>query len=62
LLRHLEMVRAAKRDPFLQELLNAPIDDEPYTPEEKAEDDEAWQAYLRGDGRDWEDVRAEITQ
>src|SRR5437764_14965683 len=34
LLHHLEMLRAAKNDPFLQALRNAPIDDEPTTPEE----------------------------
>jgi len=62
LLHHLERVQAAKNDPFLQALLNAPIDDEPYTPEEQAEDEEAWQEYLRGEGRNWKDVRAELPQ
>ncbi|MGI8856206.1 MAG: hypothetical protein ACR2JW_10675 [Thermomicrobiales bacterium] len=59
-LRHLEMVRAAKRDPFLQALMDAPIDDEPSTPEEDAGAAEAWQEYQRGEARPWKEVRAEL--
>ncbi len=47
-------------DPFLLALANAPIDDEPTMPEEDAGAEEAWQEYLRGEGRPWEDVRREL--
>jgi hypothetical protein len=60
LLHHLEMVRAAKRDPFLQSLMDAPIDDESSTPEEDAGAEEAWQEYRRGEARPWKEVRAAL--
>ena len=47
-------------DPFLLALANAPLDDEPTTPEEDAGAEEAWQEYLRGQARPWEDVRREL--
>jgi hypothetical protein len=62
LLRHIELVRMAETDPVVRALMNAPIDDEPYTDEERAEDAEAWQEYLRGEGRRLEDVKAELSQ
>ncbi len=40
---HLEMMQAAKRDPFMQMLMDAPLDDEPTTPEEDAGATEARQ-------------------
>jgi hypothetical protein len=50
-LHPLEMMRAAKRDPFLQALMDAPIDDEPTTPEEDAGAVEARQELRRGEGK-----------
>ena len=47
-------------DPLLQALMEAPEDDEPTTPEEDKGADEAWQEYLRGEARPWEDVRKEL--
>ncbi len=47
-------------DPLLQALMEAPEDDEPTTPEEDKGADEAWQEYLRGEARPWEDVREEL--
>jgi len=60
--RLLESLRTKEHDPLIQHLMQAPIDDEPYTDEERAEDEGGWQEYLRGEGRDWKDVRAEIPQ
>ena len=40
--------------------MDAPIDDEPTTPEEDAGTAEAWQEYQRGEGRAWKEVRAEL--
>jgi hypothetical protein len=59
-LHHLEMMQAAKRDPFIQALMDAPIDDEPSTPEEDAGIVEAWQEYRHGEARPWKEVRAEL--
>ncbi len=50
------------RDPLIQRLTQSSIDDEPYTSEEQAEDEEGWQEYLRGEGRDWEEVRDGLPQ
>ena len=47
-------------DPVLRALMEAPEDDEPTTPEENEGADEAWQEYLRGEARPWEDVRKEL--
>jgi hypothetical protein len=47
-------------DPFLLALAIAPIDDEPSTPKEDAGAEEAWQEYLRGEARPWEEVRREL--
>jgi hypothetical protein len=60
LLQHLQLLRMAETDPFARALLNAPMDDEPYTDEERAEDEEARQEYLRGETRDWDDFQAEL--
>jgi hypothetical protein len=60
LLRHVKMLQMAETDPFIRALMNAPIDDEPYTDEERAEDAEAWEEYRRGEGRPLKDIRAEL--
>lgn len=60
LLHHLEMVQAAKRDPFIQALMDAPIDDEPTTPEEDAGAAEAREELRRGEGRPLNEMRAEF--
>ena len=60
LLHHLEMVRAAKRDPFIHALMDAPIDDEPTMPEEDAGAAEARQELRRGEGKTLNEVRAEL--
>ena len=49
------------QDPVLRALLEAPEDDEPTTPEEDEGAEEAWQQYLRGEARPWEEVRAELS-
>jgi len=63
-------LRAAKRfleylrnhgDPVVKALLEAPIDYEGLAPtEEDQEAQEAWQEYLRGEARPWEEVRKEL--
>ena len=58
--RQLERLRNVDEDPYYVALMNLPIDDEPDTPEEAAYDEEGWQAYLRGEGRDWEDVKKDL--
>jgi len=60
LLHHLEMMRVAKRDPFIQMLLDAPLDDEPTTPEEDAGAAEARDQLRRGEGESLSGMRAEF--
>ena len=55
-LRFLEYLRDQRNDPFVQALMDAPEDDEPDTPEEQQAADEAWQEYLSGKARPWEEV------
>ena len=43
-----------------QALLDAPLDDEPETEEERKAVDEAWQEYLDGKARPWAEVREEL--
>ncbi len=57
--RFLEYLRNMS-DPVLRALMEAPEDDEPTTPEEDEGAHEAWQEYLRGEARPWEDVRKEL--
>ena len=57
--RYLEYLRNMD-DPILRTLMEAPDDDEPTTPEEDKVADEAWQEYLRGEARPWEEVRKEL--
>ncbi|HEY7908267.1 MAG TPA: hypothetical protein VIC60_05305 [Thermomicrobiales bacterium] len=60
--RLLESLLAKEQDPLVRHLMQSPIDDEPDTPEERASDEEGWQEYLRGEGRDWKDVQAGLPQ
>ena len=60
LLRHLEMVQAARRDPFIQMLMDAPLNDKPTTPEEDAGAAEARQEIERGEGKTLNEVRAAL--
>jgi hypothetical protein len=60
LLQHLERLRAAERDPFLATLMNAPIDDEPTTPEEDAGTAEARRELARGEGRPLREIRDKL--
>lgn len=47
-------------DPLLLALANAPDDDEPTSAEEDEGAAEAWQEYLQGKGRPWEEVRKDL--
>lgn len=47
-------------DPLLVALANAPEDDEATSPEEDEGAAEAWQEYLQGRGRPWEEVRKDL--
>ena len=47
-------------DPVLLALMNAPLDDEPETEEERAAVEEAWEAYRRGEWVSAEDVKREL--
>lgn len=47
-------------DPLLHALRNAPIDDEPTTPEEDAGAAEAWQEYLRGESISAEEAKRRL--
>jgi len=60
--RMLESLRTKEHDPLIQHLMQAPIDDEPDTPEERASDEEGWQEYLRGETRDWDEIQAELSR
>ena len=50
----------ARRDPFLQALMDAPIDDEPETDEEHAAMAEARAALRRGDVVSDEELRRDL--
>lgn len=47
-------------DPVVRMLLTAPVDKEPLAEEEKAESEANWQAYLRGEGRSFEEFAEEL--
>ena len=58
-----ERYLAPLRDDYmLRVLMAAPYDDEPTTPEEDEGAEEAWQEYLRGEARLWEEVREELAR
>lgn len=57
--RYIQFLRNSQ-DPFMQTLLNAPLDDERQTDEELEGANEAWQEYLDGEARPWVEVRREI--
>lgn len=60
--RFLEFLADLSRDPVLRALHEAPLDDEPLTPEEAAESDAAWKAYREGrdKGEPLEKVRQKL--
>ncbi len=60
--RFLEFLADLSCDPVLRALHEAPIDDEPLPPEEAAESDAAWKAYLEGKdkGKPLERLRREL--
>ena len=59
-LRYMEYLHDVGSDELVGALLEAPEDDEPITTEESEGADEAWQEYLRGEARPWEEVRKEL--
>jgi hypothetical protein len=59
-LRYMEYLHDVGSDELVGALLEAPEDDEPITTEEAEGADEAWQEYLRGEARPWEEVRKEL--
>ena len=61
--RELDAARQALEplaDPFILALMNAPIDGEPETDEERAAVAEAFEDLAHGRVRPWEDVRREL--
>lgn len=60
--RYLESVRDGRIDPLLQKLLNAPLDDEPETAEEKAAVEEARQEFENGQGIPHDEIIRELSQ
>ena len=58
--RYLRYLRAIGTDPVLRALLEAPIDDEPETPEEATAVAEAREAIARGDLLSDEQLRREL--
>ena len=57
--RFLSYLRAS-RDPVLRNLLEAPYDDEPLTPEDEAALDEGWKALATGDTFSDEEVKSRL--
>ena len=55
--RYLEYLSVARQDPFLRALLNAPLDDEPETEDERAAMAEARAALERGEVITDQDLR-----
>ena len=58
-LRYLEYLRDTS-DPMIRGLLEAPVDDEPTTPEEDASVAEAWKGYLNGESVSAEEAKQEL--
>ena len=57
--RYLEHLRDLT-DPFVRALVEASEDDEATGPGEDEGADEAWQEYLNGEARPWEEVRKDL--
>ena len=55
--RYLESLGRVADDPLVRFLREAPIDDEPTTPEEDREAEEAWQEYLRVGGISSDEIK-----
>jgi hypothetical protein len=56
----LERLKAPGDDPVMRLLDDAPLDDEPSTPEEDASSDEAWQEYLRSEYSTAEEIERDL--
>lgn len=56
----LRALHSLAADPVLLSLLNAPLDDEPYTEKQRREDAEAEESIARGEGIRHEDVLREF--
>lgn len=55
--RYVEFVKSGYTDMLMWVLDTAPVDDEPSTPEEDREAEEAWQEYLRDGGMSLDEAR-----
>lgn len=49
-----------KKDDIVKILEAAPEDDEPFTDEERASEEEGWKEYQAGKSRPWKEVRKEL--
>ncbi len=58
--KFLEYLTVTPRDPLVKALMSAVEDDEPTTVEEDEGAKQAWEEYLRGEGRSLEDLRKEL--
>jgi hypothetical protein len=57
----LELIaRRRERDPMIAAFEDAPEDDEPFTNEDAAAADEAWESYKRGEGIPLDEIRREF--
>lgn len=56
----LDYLKGGRSDPMLLAHATAPLDDETETEEERREVEAAWQEYVRGEARPWEEVRKEL--
>lgn len=50
----------AVKDPFLEALDAAPLDDEPFTPEDRAAAEAGWMEYLHGESSPLDEVRRRL--
>jgi len=53
-------VNERSEDPFLEALDAAPLDDEPFTPEDRAAADAGWNDYRRGESSPPAEVRQRL--
>ena len=58
--RYLEALKQADGDPAYAQLLLAPEDDEPTTPEEDEGAEDAWEEYLRGEAISAEEAKRRL--